>query len=64
MSLVLVTYGLAIATIITFGVGALVFARSRHQIKQDDTEFFLTARHSVPLSTIAWSFYSGGVGAS
>ncbi|KAF9354232.1 hypothetical protein BGX34_011149 [Mortierella sp. NVP85] len=63
MSLVSVTYGLAITTIVVFGVGALVLARRRQRIKKDDTEFFLTARHSVPERTIAWSFYASGVGA-
>ncbi|KAG0081408.1 hypothetical protein BGZ93_006462 [Podila epicladia] len=63
MSLVSVTYGLSIATIVLFGVGALFIARRRLREKQDDTEFFLTARHSVPERTIAWSFYAAGVGA-
>ncbi|KAG0212480.1 hypothetical protein BGX28_006247 [Mortierella sp. GBA30] len=63
MSLVSVTYGLSVATIVLFGVGALFLARRRQQIKKDDTEFFLTARHSVPERTIAWSFYASGVGA-
>ena len=63
MSLVSVTYGLSVATIVLFGVGALYMARRRQRIKKDDTEFFLTARHSVPERTIAWSFYASGVGA-
>ncbi|KAF9205236.1 hypothetical protein BGZ49_004306 [Haplosporangium sp. Z 27] len=63
MSLVYVTYGLSVATIILFGLGALYLAHRRLSIKKDDTEFFLTARHSVPLRTIAWSFYASGVGA-
>ncbi|KAF9438700.1 hypothetical protein BGZ76_005645 [Entomortierella beljakovae] len=63
MSLVSVTYGLSVTTVVLFGLGALYLARRRQQIKPDDTEFFLTARHSVPLKTIAWSFYASGVGA-
>ncbi|GJJ71239.1 hypothetical protein EMPS_03589 [Entomortierella parvispora] len=63
MSLESVTYGLAITTIVLFGLGALYMARARQRVQQDDTEFFLTARHSVPESTIAWSFYASGVGA-
>ncbi|KAI8599246.1 hypothetical protein EDD21DRAFT_416980 [Dissophora ornata] len=63
MSLLSVTYGLAITTIVVFGVGALFLARRKMRFKQDDTEFFLTARHSVPERTIAWSFYAQGVGA-
>ncbi|KAF9957585.1 hypothetical protein BGZ70_009472 [Mortierella alpina] len=63
MSLVSVTYGLSVATIVLFGVGALYMARRRQRVKKDDTEFFLTARHSVPERTIAWSFYASGVGA-
>ncbi|KAF9431302.1 hypothetical protein BGZ94_000009 [Podila epigama] len=62
MSLASLTYGLSIATILLFGVVALVLARRRQRVKKDDTEFFLTARHSVPERTIAWSFYAGGVG--
>ncbi|KAG0233160.1 hypothetical protein B0O80DRAFT_4007 [Mortierella sp. GBAus27b] len=63
MSLVSVTYGLAVATIVGFGLGALILARRRQRVQKDDTEFFLTARHSVPEKTIAWSFYASGVGA-
>ncbi|KAF9401706.1 hypothetical protein BGX21_000901 [Mortierella sp. AD011] len=63
MSLVSITYGLAVSTIVFFGLTALYLAHRRHMIKEDDTEFFLTARHSVPLRTIAWSFYASGVGA-
>ncbi|KAF9110216.1 hypothetical protein BGX27_006634 [Mortierella sp. AM989] len=63
MSLASVTYGLAVTTIVLFGLGALFMARRRQRVKQDDTEFFLTARHSVPFKTIAWSFYASGVGA-
>ncbi|KAG0300212.1 hypothetical protein BGZ98_009363 [Dissophora globulifera] len=63
MSLLSVSYGLAITLIVLFGVGALFLARRRQRIQKDDTEFFLTARHSVPLATIAWSFYAQGVGA-
>ncbi|KAF9105181.1 hypothetical protein BGX27_009777 [Mortierella sp. AM989] len=63
MSLVSITYGLSVTTIILFGIGALILARRRHNIKPDDTEFFLTARNSIPLRTIAWSFYASGVGA-
>lgn len=63
MSLVSVTYGLAITTIVLFGLGALYMARARQRVQKDDTEFFLTARRSVPERTIAWSFYASGVGA-
>ncbi|KAF9337873.1 hypothetical protein BGZ91_009191 [Linnemannia elongata] len=63
MSLASVTYGLSITTIVLFGVIALFLARRRQRVKKDDTEFFLTARKSVPLRTIAWSFYAQGVGA-
>ncbi|KAF9174527.1 hypothetical protein BGX21_000899 [Mortierella sp. AD011] len=63
MSLESVTYGLSVTTIVLFGLSALFLARRRQRVKQDDTEFFLTARHSVPLRTIAWSFYAQGVGA-
>lgn len=63
MSLASVTYGLSITTIVLFGVVALFLARRRQRVKKDDTEFFLTARNSVPLRTIAWSFYAQGVGA-
>ncbi|KAF9101922.1 hypothetical protein BGX29_005120, partial [Mortierella sp. GBA35] len=63
MSLASVTYGLSITTIVLFGIIALVLARRRQRVKKDDTEFFLTARKSVPLRTIAWSFYAQGVGA-
>ncbi|KAF9919179.1 hypothetical protein BX616_000032 [Lobosporangium transversale] len=63
MSFVSVAYGLSVATIVAFGVGALFLARRRQRFKKDDTEFFLTARHSVPEKTIAWSFYASGVGA-
>lgn len=63
MSLASVTYGLSIATIVLFGIIALFLARRRQRVKKDDTEFFLTARNSVPLRTIAWSFYAQGVGA-
>ncbi|KAF9963972.1 hypothetical protein BGZ65_003226 [Modicella reniformis] len=63
MSLVSVTYGLAITTIVAFGVGALFLARRQQGIREDDTEFFLTARHSIPERTIAWSFFASGVGA-
>ncbi|KAG0248227.1 hypothetical protein BG011_000327 [Mortierella polycephala] len=63
MSLVSVTYGLAVTTIVAFGIAALIMAHQRQRIKKDDTEFFLTARHSVPERTIAWSFYASGVGA-
>ncbi|KAF9342768.1 hypothetical protein BGX26_006878, partial [Mortierella sp. AD094] len=63
MSLQSVTYGLSVTTVVLFGLGALYLARRRQRVKKDDTEFFLTARHSVPLRTIAWSFYAQGVGA-
>ncbi|KAF9988184.1 hypothetical protein BGZ75_009881 [Mortierella antarctica] len=63
MSLVSVAYGLSIATVVLFGLGALVLAHRRQSIQKDTTEFFLTARHSVPEKTIAWSFYASGVGA-
>ncbi|KAF8931651.1 hypothetical protein EDD21DRAFT_341228 [Dissophora ornata] len=63
MSFVSVAYGLSVATIVLFGIGALFLAHRHQRVRPDDTEFFLTARHSVPLRTIAWSFYSGGVGA-
>ncbi|KAG0003246.1 hypothetical protein BGZ80_005831 [Entomortierella chlamydospora] len=58
MSLVSITYGLAVSTIVFFGLTALYLAHRRHKIKEDDTEFFLTARHSVPLRTIAWVIFS------
>ncbi|KAF9116696.1 hypothetical protein BGX27_000078 [Mortierella sp. AM989] len=63
MSLVSVTYGLSVTTVVLFGLGALLLAHRRQKIRKDDTEFFLTARHSVPERTIAWSFYASGVGA-
>ncbi|KAF9928962.1 hypothetical protein FBU30_002018 [Linnemannia zychae] len=63
MSLVSVTYGLSITTVVLFGLGALILAHRRQKYKKDNTEFFLTARHSVPEHTIAWSFYASGVGA-
>ncbi|KAF9437242.1 hypothetical protein BGZ76_001531 [Entomortierella beljakovae] len=63
MSFVTVAYGLSVATVVLFGIGALFLAYQRQRIRPDDTEFFLTARHSVPLRTIAWSFYSGSMGA-
>ncbi|KAF9580260.1 hypothetical protein BGW38_003165 [Lunasporangiospora selenospora] len=65
MSLLSVTYGLSITTIVLFGVGALIFARYRQRRfkHEDTTEFFLTARRSVQGYTIAWSFYASGVGA-
>ncbi|KAF9186745.1 hypothetical protein BGZ51_001770 [Haplosporangium sp. Z 767] len=63
MSLVSVTYGLSITTIVLFGVIALFLAHRRQKVKKDTTEFFLTARRSVPERTIAWSFYASGVGA-
>ncbi|KAF9926486.1 hypothetical protein FBU30_003957 [Linnemannia zychae] len=62
-SLASITYGLSVTTIVLFGIIALILARRRQRIKKDDTEFFLTARKSVPLKTIAWSFYAQGVGA-
>ncbi|KAG0048855.1 hypothetical protein BGZ83_006253 [Gryganskiella cystojenkinii] len=63
MSLVSVTYGLSITTVVVFGLGALFLAHRRQAVQKDTTEFFLTARRSVPERTIAWSFYASGVGA-
>ncbi|KAG0213053.1 hypothetical protein BGX33_003185, partial [Mortierella sp. NVP41] len=63
MSLVSVTYGLSITTVVLFGLVAMILAHRRQKIKKDTTEFFLTARRSVPERTIAWSFYASGVGA-
>ncbi|GJJ73374.1 hypothetical protein EMPS_05732 [Entomortierella parvispora] len=63
MSLISVTYGLSITTVILFGLGALFLAHRRQSVQKDTTEFFLTARRSVPERTIAWSFYASGVGA-
>ncbi|KAF9199679.1 hypothetical protein BGZ49_010180 [Haplosporangium sp. Z 27] len=63
MSLVSVTYGLSITTVVLFGLGALFLAHRRQRFQNDTTEFFLTARRSVPEHTIAWSFYASGVGA-
>lgn len=63
MSLVSVTYGLSIVTVVLFGLGALFLAHRRQKVQKDTTEFFLTARRSVPERTIAWSFYASGVGA-
>ncbi|KAF9293313.1 hypothetical protein BGZ88_005533 [Linnemannia elongata] len=63
MSLVSVTYGLSITTIVLFGLVAMILAHRRQKVQKDTTEFFLTARRSVPERTIAWSFYASGVGA-
>ncbi|KAG0196168.1 hypothetical protein BGX28_010497 [Mortierella sp. GBA30] len=63
MSLVSVSCGLSITTVVLFGVGALFLANRRQSVQNDTTEFFLTARRSVPEKTIAWSFYASGVGA-
>ncbi|KAF9205235.1 hypothetical protein BGZ49_004305 [Haplosporangium sp. Z 27] len=63
MSLESVTYGLSVTTIVLFGAIALFLSRRRQRVMKDDTEFFLTARHSVPLKTIAWSFFASNVGA-
>ncbi|KAF9583095.1 hypothetical protein BGW38_010263 [Lunasporangiospora selenospora] len=63
MSLTSIAYGLSVTTIVVFGLFALFLSRRRQRVKKDDTEFFLTARHSVPERTIAWSFFASGVGA-
>ncbi|KAF9307470.1 hypothetical protein BGZ74_000029 [Mortierella antarctica] len=63
MSLASITYGVSIATVVLFGLFALILSHRRQKHHQDTTEFFLTARKSVPESTIAWSFFASGVGA-
>ncbi|KAG0031895.1 hypothetical protein BGZ81_000325 [Podila clonocystis] len=63
MSLASITYGVSIATVVLFGLIALTLSHRRHKHHQDTTEFFLTARKSVPERTIAWSFFASGVGA-
>ncbi|KAG0340422.1 hypothetical protein BG000_011981 [Podila horticola] len=63
MSLASITYGVSIATVVLFGLVALTLSHRRQKHHQDTTEFFLTARKSVPERTIAWSFFASGVGA-
>ncbi|KAI9011205.1 hypothetical protein BC832DRAFT_550007 [Gaertneriomyces semiglobifer] len=56
---------LSIAAVLLFAAYALVIAHRRRQDakhKSDDTEFFLTARKSIPTVLIAWSFFSSAVG--
>jgi SSS family solute:Na+ symporter len=56
-------YGLSITVVVLFGIGAIILTRRRQNVMKHDTEFFLTARKSVSEFTVAWSFYSSGVGA-
>ncbi|KAI7818219.1 hypothetical protein BC939DRAFT_506728 [Gamsiella multidivaricata] len=51
MSLVFITYGLSITTIVLFDLGALYLAYRSQRVKKDPTESFLTARRSVPEHT-------------
>eukprot|EP00271_Cylindrocystis_brebissonii_P017895 TRINITY_DN4869_c0_g1_i1.p1 TRINITY_DN4869_c0_g1~~TRINITY_DN4869_c0_g1_i1.p1 ORF type:complete len:561 (+),score=86.00 TRINITY_DN4869_c0_g1_i1:264-1946(+) len=59
-----VAYPVAVAVVLLFGAAACVYAvlRQRKQGHADTPEFFLTARGSVSLFTVAWSFYAGAMG--
>ena len=48
--------GLGLTAVVLFGAAAVLyyFWRRRKQQAEDSAEFFLTARHSVGMFTIAW----------
>lgn len=58
-----VSYGVCLAIIVLFGAFALLLTRLRWRDNNDTTEFFLTARHSVPEFIVAGSFYTSAMGA-
>ncbi|GJP42579.1 hypothetical protein CLOM_g2130 [Closterium sp. NIES-68] len=63
-SLEVLAYTFGVLAVVLFGAGACAFAIYR-EVKQggpDTPDFFLTARKSVPMLTIAWSFYAGAMG--
>ncbi|CAI5475751.1 unnamed protein product [Closterium sp. Yama58-4] len=63
-SLEVLAYTFGVLAVVLFGAGACAFAVYR-EVKQggpDTPDFFLTARKSVPMLTIAWSFYAGAMG--
>ncbi|KAI8817845.1 uncharacterized protein EV422DRAFT_540176 [Fimicolochytrium jonesii] len=56
---------LSIIAVLLFGILALVIARRKQRFqedRQDSTEFFLTAKRSIPTFQIAWSFFAGATG--
>lgn len=59
-----VSYPVSVAVVILFGIFALIYAfmREKRQGHADSPEFFLTARGSISMFTIAWSFYAGAMG--
>ncbi len=55
---------LSIIVLLSFGGIALYYStKIKNTSKDDDAEFFLTARNSQTAANIAWSFYSSTVGA-
>lgn len=63
-TLSVLSYTLGILAVVAFGLGACLFQVHR-EIKQggtDSPDFFLTARRSVSMFTISWSFYAGAMG--
>ncbi|CAI5988363.1 unnamed protein product [Closterium sp. NIES-64] len=63
-SLEVLAYTFGVLAVVLFGAGACAFAvyREMKQGGPDTPDFFLTARKSVPMLTIAWSFYAGAMG--
>ncbi|CAI5499884.1 unnamed protein product [Closterium sp. Naga37s-1] len=63
-SLEVLAYTFGVLAVVLFGAGACAFAvyREMKQGGPDTPDFFLTARKSMSMLTIAWSFYAGAMG--
>nr|KAJ3420857.1 hypothetical protein HK105_005122 [Polyrhizophydium stewartii] len=56
---------LSVVAVVAFGLAAVAYSlyftsRTKHHI---DTEFFVTARGTMPVARIAWSFFAASMGA-
>jgi Na+/proline symporter len=57
---------LVLSVVVLFGVlaiGIYFYTLKKGYIKEDDTEFFLTAKNTAPWYRIAWGFYCCSIGA-
>lgn len=63
-SVVWATYPTCAVVVVLYGLLActFMFVRQRRSNKPTDSEFFLTARHSVGWFRIGWSFFAGAMG--
>ncbi|ORX91482.1 hypothetical protein K493DRAFT_286769 [Basidiobolus meristosporus CBS 931.73] len=61
-SLPVAAYTTSVVVCVGFAIFALIWSRKMKE-KNDNPDFFLTARNSQPTARIAWSFYAAAVGA-